>query len=544
MTISVKHKFTSAKSDSADTSLVRPSNWNDEHDLTLETDRLLGRDTASSGAVEEITVSGGLEFTGSGGIQRSALTGDVTASAGSGTTTIANDAVTYAKMQNASTSDVVLGRASAGVGEIEEIACTAAGRALLDDVDAAAQRATLSAAGTGVSNTFTANQIVSVTDNTNAALRITQLGTGNALLVEDSANPDSSPFVIDASGNVVNGSTVPLSTFSNSSITAATQIVGQTNNGVALGIAGFGNAPAIHLARSGGGSVNSYTAVTSGVALGVLRFQGADGTDFSQAAVIAAETSGTFTSTSSPSDLYFSTCPSGSTNVQERMRITSAGRVGINEDAPEYYLDLTADDNVTTTTVLSIQNSARNYGLGLGAYQLTNRNIGGTATTIDYTFDIGGATIFKNSGSENMRITSGGEVYINGTVDRGAYNLQVNGSGVWAAGTYVNGSDFRIKEDISSLDSCLEVVSLLRPVMFRYKSDWSSERQMQPGFIAQEIQSAMIDKPYAEGVVRDGGAYLSVSYQTIIPILTKALQEMLSIVKNLESEVSKLKSVQ
>lgn len=54
------------------------------------TDRLLGRDTSGSGAAEELTVGGGLEFTGSGGIQRSALTGDVTATAGSGATTIAS----------------------------------------------------------------------------------------------------------------------------------------------------------------------------------------------------------------------------------------------------------------------------------------------------------------------------------------------------------------------------------------------------------------------------------------------------------------------
>jgi hypothetical protein len=54
----------------------------------------------------------------------------------------------------------------------------------------------------GSTNTFTANQIISVTDNTNAALRITQAGTGNALLVEDEANPDSTPFVVGNNGNV------------------------------------------------------------------------------------------------------------------------------------------------------------------------------------------------------------------------------------------------------------------------------------------------------------------------------------------------------
>jgi hypothetical protein len=63
-----------------------------------------------------------------------------------------------------------------------------------------------------VANTFTANQIVSVTDNTNAALRITQLGTGNALLVEDSTNPDASPFVIDSAGRVGFGATPPADT--------------------------------------------------------------------------------------------------------------------------------------------------------------------------------------------------------------------------------------------------------------------------------------------------------------------------------------------
>jgi hypothetical protein len=60
----------------------------------------------------------------------------------------ANDAVTYAKMQNVSATDKVLGRATAGAGDVEEIPCTAAGRALLDDADAAAQRATLVASYT------------------------------------------------------------------------------------------------------------------------------------------------------------------------------------------------------------------------------------------------------------------------------------------------------------------------------------------------------------------------------------------------------------
>ena len=56
---------------------------------------------------------------------------------------LASATITYDKLQNVSATDRLLGRTSAGAGSVEEIACTAAGRALLDDANAAAQRATL-----------------------------------------------------------------------------------------------------------------------------------------------------------------------------------------------------------------------------------------------------------------------------------------------------------------------------------------------------------------------------------------------------------------
>lgn len=55
-------------------------------------------------------------------LSRAALTGDVTASANANALTIANDAVTYAKMQNVSAASRLLGRGSAaGSGDPEEI---------------------------------------------------------------------------------------------------------------------------------------------------------------------------------------------------------------------------------------------------------------------------------------------------------------------------------------------------------------------------------------------------------------------------------------
>jgi hypothetical protein len=55
----------------------------------------------------------------------------------------ASAAIAFSKLANVSATDRLLGRSTAGAGTIEEIACTAAGRALIDDLDAAAQRTTL-----------------------------------------------------------------------------------------------------------------------------------------------------------------------------------------------------------------------------------------------------------------------------------------------------------------------------------------------------------------------------------------------------------------
>lgn len=50
MTLSVKHKFTSGKADGTDVTLVKPSNWNDEHNLTTDGDGLvLGRPPGTGG---------------------------------------------------------------------------------------------------------------------------------------------------------------------------------------------------------------------------------------------------------------------------------------------------------------------------------------------------------------------------------------------------------------------------------------------------------------------------------------------------------------
>ena len=84
-----------------------------------------------------------------------------------GTTAIADDAVTYAKVQNVTATDRLLGRSTAGAGVIEEITCTAAGRALLDDANAAAQRTTL---GIDTDDSVTFGTVTADLSSTNATI--------------------------------------------------------------------------------------------------------------------------------------------------------------------------------------------------------------------------------------------------------------------------------------------------------------------------------------------------------------------------------------
>lgn len=102
----------------------------------IATDSFVGRDTAGTGNIEVLsvaTVKTLLNLTGTNsGDQTITLTGDVTGS-GTGsfaatiaalavsTGKIANDAVTYAKLQNISATLRVLGRITAGAGDAEEL---------------------------------------------------------------------------------------------------------------------------------------------------------------------------------------------------------------------------------------------------------------------------------------------------------------------------------------------------------------------------------------------------------------------------------------
>lgn len=135
MAVSLTHT-TVAVGTNAGNGEIAKEQWNENHTLTMAADRILGRTTAGAGAVEEIAAGTGL-----------------TLSAG----TLSVAANTYQPLDSELTA--LSGLASAadtapyftGAGTAALMTVTAAGRNLLDDADAAAQRTTLGLAiGTDV----------------------------------------------------------------------------------------------------------------------------------------------------------------------------------------------------------------------------------------------------------------------------------------------------------------------------------------------------------------------------------------------------------
>ena len=191
-------------------------------------------------------------------------------------------------------------------------------------------------AATVTNLTVTGSEIISVNTSTNA-LRITQTGSGNALVIEDSANPDSTPFVINSEGAVLLGATTANAKIYDPQTTTprAPQVQFAGNNAAQAGqaIISWSSStsayygPALYLAKSASNTINTQAVVTSGTTLGSVMFSGDDGTNFVGAAKISAEVDGTPGTNDMPGRLVFSTTVDGASNPNERMRIDNAGNI-------------------------------------------------------------------------------------------------------------------------------------------------------------------------------------------------------------------------
>lgn len=208
-------------------------------------------------------------------------------------------------------------------------------------------------------NYFGGNTIVSVNDNTNAALRVTQTGTANALEIEDSTNPDATPFIVNNGGQLVIGNTAAvttkLGTSAASPFVQAHGIVQQTASFGAYGYSSIAAAAGNYsFHRSKSGTTGTLSTVTDGDVLGTIQWNGADNdatSTFNPAAYIQATCAGTVATNSIPGRLsFFTTAPSGTVPTR-RVSIGAEGYVGIgaNPELADQLVDIRASNNGLTS---------------------------------------------------------------------------------------------------------------------------------------------------------------------------------------------------
>jgi hypothetical protein len=184
-----------------------------------------------------------------------------------------------------------------------------------------------------------------------------------------------------------------------------------------------------------------------------------------------------------------------STADTRRMTITSIGLVGINTSSPSQ--QLTVNGNISTGNLL-IENTGTSVNFGA--------------------INNGYFALLSGVGAEAMRITTSQTIGIGTATPQSGYRLHVVDSvyvgGNVSASAYTTRSDFNLKDDIFDLKYGLNDVLKLQPVEYTYKSNGSK----QLGFIAQDIGTILPEVVSFE-------ESMSVNYQAIIPILTKAIQE-------------------
>ena len=349
--------------------------------------------------------------------------------------------------------------------------------------------------------------------------------------------------------------------------------------------------------KSRNATIGGQTAVASGDTLGNITFQGSDGDEFVSGASIQSFVDGTPGNNDMPGNLVFKTTPDGSSTLTERLRITSAGNVGVGTSSPSSSYKVTIDND---------ESMIRMNHTGTGTNGNLDLAVNSTVATINANYSTTAIDLrFLTGAQERMRIDSSGNVlmgktsasidvdgvmahnggYINATNTGGsaAYfnrkssdgdivNFQNDGSSVGSISVsgsstaYNTSSDYRLKENVVDLTGASARVNQLNPSRFNFISD--ADKTVD-GFLAHEVatvvpeaitgtKDAMMDEEYevTPAVLDDDGNvtteavmgtrsvpdYQGIDQSKLVPLLTAALQEALTEIASLKTRVEALEA--
>jgi len=271
------------------------------------------------------------------------------------------------------------------------------------------------------------------------------------------------------------------------------------------------------------------------------------------------------------------------TGGTEALRVNSAQNVGVGTTSPTAASSrrgLVLRGNANGAELI-VQSTSATDGTSDG-FSLT------TVGTDAYLFNrLNGFTAFATNNTERMRIdsngnllvgatgTANGKVHINGSVVYtvpATFSASIGSNASWTTGygsqainlslwassgiggvSVYNVSDRRLKKDIQQLtgQQALAFIDLAKPVQFV----WKDNDTIDTGFVAQDILAAgfghlvsMIpDASVQEDIDANGnqspaGSRFVMKYDSVIPILTAAIQEQQQMIETLQAKVAALEA--
>jgi hypothetical protein len=276
-------------------------------------------------------------------------------------------------------------------------------------------------------------------------------------------------------------------------------------------------------------SLSTSRANVSGDNIGKLSFDVLNNTaTYRSRAQITTQSAGS-TANKYGADMIFFTASDNTTDAAERMRIDSSGNVGIGVTVPTQKLDVNGTVQATAfsgsgASLTSLNGSNISSGT-VAAARVATLNQNTTGSSASCTGNAATATVLQTART------------INGVSFNGSANITVADStkapianptftGTVTAPTFNTTSDIRLKDNIRTFESAMDVVSQLRGVRFA----WKETGVETVGLIAQEVEKVL---PELIGTNADTGLK-SVSYANMVAVLIEA-------VKELKAEIEELK---
>jgi len=244
---------------------------------------------------------------------------------------------------------------------------------------------------------------------------------------------------------------------------------------------------------------------------------------------------------------------SGGTYTQDNSGLfwdNTNNRLGVNKNNPSWTFQVNSDlvvpffiSSTAEASILGINNNNSGngnpqfkfyideigkYSFGVDDTDNDKFKIGTTDLSTDTRITIDGSNIGINTQSPNTAL----HVVGNGrftAVGAGTFsnNLNITSDGTLTTAT----SDIKFKYNIRPLNYGLETLLQLKPVNFQ----WIDGEEEDLGFIAQDVAEII-----PEAINTDWNSNLLFRYESLIPILTKAIQEQTIIIKQLEERIKKL----